>query len=200
MFDAIVVGGGHAGIEACHALAKMGLETALVTTKINRIGTMPCNPSVGGPAKGIVVREVDALGGLMGKVADETALQVKMLNMAKGPGVQSLRVQSDKLAYAERMQEILKNTPHLTLIEDIVESLLVENNEIQGVNLQNGGTLYAKGVILTTGTYMAAMVMKGFDVKESGPDGDPVTKNLSQNGKKNSNPTISAKRSLFAQQ
>lgn len=181
MFDAIVVGGGHAGIEACHALAKMGLETALVTTKINRIGTMPCNPSVGGPAKGIVVREVDALGGLMGKVADETALQVKMLNMAKGPGVQSLRVQSDKIAYKERMQEILQHTEHLTLIEDIVESLIVESGEIKGVMLQNGGELLARGVVLTTGTYMAATVMKGSDIKESGPDGDPVTKNLSQN-------------------
>ncbi len=180
-FEAIVVGGGHAGIEACHALAKMGIKTALITTKIDRIGTMPCNPSVGGPAKGIVVREIDALGGLMGKVADETALQVKMLNMGKGPGVQSLRVQSDKLAYRERMQEILKETPNLTLIEDIVEHLIVENNVIKGVNLRNGGDILAKGVVLTTGTYMAAMVMKGSDVKESGPDGDPVTKNLSQN-------------------
>ena len=181
MFDAIVVGGGHAGIEACHALAKMGLNTALVTTAIDRIGTMPCNPSVGGPAKGIVVREVDALGGLMGKVADETALQVKMLNMAKGPGVQSLRVQSDKIAYANRMQEILKQTDNLTLIEDIVEKLIVENGEVKGLLLQNGGELLAKGVVLTTGTYMAATVMMGSDVKESGPDGDPVTKNLSQN-------------------
>ena len=181
MFDAIVVGGGHAGIEACYALANMGLNTALVTTKINRIGTMPCNPSVGGPAKGIVVREVDALGGIMGKVADETALQVKMLNMAKGPGVQSLRVQSDKIAYANRMQEVLKQTHNLTLIEDIVETLIVDNGEIKGVVLQKGGELLAKGVVLTTGTYMAATVMMGSDVEESGPDGDPVTKNLSQN-------------------
>ena len=181
MYDAIVVGGGHAGIEACYALARMGLNTALITTKIGRIGSMPCNPSVGGPAKGIVVREVDALGGLMGKVADETALQVKMLNMAKGPGVQSLRVQSDKIAYSNRMQEILKETKNLTLIEDIVEELIVEDNTIKGIVLQNGGNVYTKGVVLTTGTYMAATCMMGSSITESGPDGDPVTKNLSQN-------------------
>lgn len=181
MYDAIVVGGGHAGIEACHILAKMNLSTLLVTTDISRIGHMPCNPSVGGPAKGIVVREVDALGGLMGKVADETAIQVKMLNMAKGPGVQSLRVQSDRLAYCERMQEILKNTENLTILEDIVERLIVEDNCVKGIELRNSGIIKAKGVVLTTGTYMAAMTMRGAHTEEEGPDGDPITANLSAN-------------------
>lgn len=179
MYETIVVGGGHAGIEACHILAKMGLKTVLITTDISRIGHMPCNPSVGGPAKGIVVREVDALGGLMGKIADETAIQVKMLNTTKGPGVQSLRVQSDRIEYAKRMQEVLKETENLTILEDIVESLIVENGCVKGVMLRNAGEIYAKGVILTTGTYMAAVTMRGNELKDEGPDGDPVTGNLS---------------------
>lgn len=179
MYDAIVVGGGHAGIEACHILAKMGLQTVLITTDIKRIGHMPCNPSVGGPAKGIVVREVDALGGLMGKIADETAIQVKMLNTTKGPGVQSLRVQSDRIEYAKRMQEVLSETENLTIIEDIVEKLIVEDNVVTGVELRKAGVINAKGVILTTGTYMAAVTMRGAELKDEGPDGDPVTGNLS---------------------
>ena len=105
MLDVIVVGGGHAGIEAALIAARLGCETALISLSLENIGKMPCNPSVGGPAKGIVVREIDALGGQMGITADQTALQFKMLNTTKGPGVQSLRVQSDKLAYARRMQE-----------------------------------------------------------------------------------------------
>ncbi|MBE6113517.1 MAG: tRNA uridine-5-carboxymethylaminomethyl(34) synthesis enzyme MnmG [Erysipelotrichaceae bacterium] len=180
MYDAIVVGGGHAGIEACHILAKMNLNTLLVTTDISRIGHMPCNPSIGGPAKGIVVREIDALGGIMGKVADETALQVKMLNTTKGPGVQSLRVQSDRLEYRERMQEILRDLENLTIIEDIVEELLIEDNKIYGVRLRNGGEIFSKGVVLTTGTYMAAVTMRGATLKDEGPDGDPVTPAISK--------------------
>ncbi|MBQ9987260.1 MAG: tRNA uridine-5-carboxymethylaminomethyl(34) synthesis enzyme MnmG [Erysipelotrichales bacterium] len=180
MYDAIVVGGGHAGIEACHILAKMNLNTLLVTTDISRIGHMPCNPSIGGPAKGIVVREIDALGGIMGKVADETALQVKMLNTTKGPGVQSLRVQSDRLEYKDRMQEILRDLENLTIIEDIVEELLIEDNKIYGVRLRNGGEIFSKGVVLTTGTYMAAVTMRGATLKDEGPDGDPVTPAISK--------------------
>lgn len=180
MYDAIVVGGGHAGIEACHILAKMNLNTLLVTTDITRIGHMPCNPSIGGPAKGIVVREIDALGGIMGKVADETALQVKMLNTTKGPGVQSLRVQSDRIAYKNRMQEVLAELENLTIIEDIVEELLIEDNKIYGVRLRNGGEILAKGVVLTTGTYMAAVTMRGATLKDEGPDGDPVTPAISK--------------------
>ena len=180
MYDAIVVGGGHAGIEACHILAKMNLNTLLVTTDISRIGHMPCNPSIGGPAKGIVVREIDALGGIMGKVADETALQVKMLNTTKGPGVQSLRVQSDRLEYKDRMQEILRDLENLTIIEDIVEELLIEDNKIYGVRLRKQGEIFSKGVVLTTGTYMAAVTMRGATLKEEGPDGDPVTPAISK--------------------
>lgn len=180
MYDAIVVGGGHAGIEACHILAKMNLNTLLVTTDITRIGHMPCNPSIGGPAKGIVVREIDALGGIMGKVADETALQVKMLNTTKGPGVQSLRVQSDRIAYKNRMQEVLAELENLTIIEDIVEELLIEDNKIYGVRLRKYGDIHGKGVVLTTGTYMAAVTMRGATLKDEGPDGDPVTPAISK--------------------
>lgn len=179
MIDVIVVGGGHAGVEACMACAKLNLNTYLVTTDISRIGHMPCNPSIGGPAKGIVVREIDALGGLMGKVADKTALQIKMLNTTKGPGVQSLRIQSDRIAYKEEMQRILKCSDNLELVEDIVEELLVENNKIMGVRLKKGGALFSRAVILTTGTYMAATTMRGASITQAGPDGDEVTASLS---------------------
>ena len=125
MFDAIVVGAGHAGCEAAHILAKMGKKTALITINLEHIAKMPCNPSIGGPAKGIVVREVDALGGIMPRIADKTALQFKMLNSAKGPGVRALRVQSDKLAYSALMRKTLEQMDDLTIIEDIVEGLIV---------------------------------------------------------------------------
>jgi hypothetical protein len=131
MIDVIVVGAGHAGCEAALSLAHSGKETVLITLNMEHIAKMPCNPSIGGPAKGIVVREIDALGGVMPKVADETALQFKMLNTAKGPGVWSLRVQSDKLAYSQRMREICTHTAHLQIIEDIVDEVLVEQADLR---------------------------------------------------------------------
>ena len=127
MYRAIVVGAGHAGVEAALSLARRGNKTALITINLNHIAKMPCNPSIGGPAKGIVVREIDALGGEMPHVADKTALQFKMLNTAKGPGVQCLRVQSDKLAYSAMMKDVCMNQENLDVIEDIVEEVLVEN-------------------------------------------------------------------------
>lgn len=179
--EAIVVGAGHAGVEAALSLAHQGKETALITLNLQHIAKMPCNPSIGGPAKGIVVREVDALGGVMPKVADETALQFKMLNTAKGPGVQCLRVQSDKLAYSARMREICETTKHLHVYEDMVEELLVEKNMVLGVRLAKRGELFAKVVILTTGTYMDSTIMISANTKSSGPDGDPTTRHLSEN-------------------
>ena len=124
MEDVIVVGGGHAGIEAALASARMNKETILYSLSIENIGKMPCNPSVGGPAKGIVVREIDALGGEMGKAADATAIQFKMLNTNKGPGVQCLRVQSDKLEYAKYMQNVCLSTKNLTVVEKMVKLFL----------------------------------------------------------------------------
>lgn len=180
MVDVIVVGGGHAGIEAALACARLNKKTILFTLDTEMIGKMPCNPSVGGPAKGIVVREIDALGGEMGKAADATALQFKMLNTNKGPGVRCLRVQSDKLAYAKYMQEQVLHTNNLEVREAMVEQLLVENDKVYGVLLASKETVKAHSVILTTGTYMSGKILVGHTAEESGPDAEPTTNKLSQ--------------------
>lgn len=180
MVDVIVVGGGHAGIEAALACARMNKKTILYSLSIENIGKMPCNPSVGGPAKGIVVREIDALGGEMGKAADATAIQFKMLNTNKGPGVQCLRVQSDKLQYAKYMQEKVCNTENLQVVEAMVERLVVKDNKVCGVELNDGTIQVAKAVILTTGTYMSGKILVGHTSINSGPDNEPTTNNLSQ--------------------
>lgn len=184
MTDVIVVGGGHAGCEAALATARCGFETILCTLDINWIASMPCNPSIGGSAKGIVVREIDALGGQMGKNADATALQFKMLNTNKGPGVRSLRAQSDKIAYKKLMQKTLLEQPHLKVLETTVEELLTENGKVKGVRLGDGSVLESKIVILTTGTYMASLVMVSANVTEEGPDHQKTTKNLSESLRK----------------
>lgn len=179
-YDIIVIGAGHAGIEAGLAAARLGKKTALITINQETIGKMPCNPSVGGPAKGIVTREIDALGGQMGYVADKTALQFKMLNSAKGPGVRALRVQSDKLAYSSMMKEICLKQENLTVIESLVERLIVEKQEAKGVELQDGSILLSRIVIMTTGTYMSGKNMISDDVKIGGPDLEPTTNQLSE--------------------
>ena len=179
-YDIIVIGAGHAGIEAGLASARLGKKTALITINQETIGKMPCNPSVGGPAKGIVTREIDALGGQMGYVADKTALQFKMLNSAKGPGVRALRVQSDKLAYSSMMKEICLKQENLTVIESLVERLIVEKQEARGVELQDGSVLLSRIVIMTTGTYMSGKNMISDDVKIGGPDLEPTTNQLSE--------------------
>src|SRR5437868_3477991 len=139
-FDIIVIGGGHAGIEASLISARLGNKVALITLDKNKIGLMPCNPSVGGVAKGIVVREIDALGGEMGKAADATALQFKLLNTSNGLAVQALRVQSDKIAYSEYMQKVVEKEKNLTIIEASVNNLIVEKGEIKGVELNSSLT------------------------------------------------------------
>ena len=180
MYDVIVIGAGHAGIEAAMASVRMGKETALITLDINTMGSMPCNPSVGGPAKGIVVREIDALGGLMPLVADKTALQFKMLNTTKGPGVWSLRVQSDKEEYKKVMKDILTNTQGLTVLEKEVTSLIVENQVAKGVVTKEGEIIKSKMVILTSGTYMSGAILVGHTSTPSGPDNQPTNDSLSQ--------------------
>ena len=170
MYDVIVVGGGHAGIEACLAPARIGMKTLLITSHFENVGSLPCNTSIGGPAKGIIVREIDALGGQMGKTSDATYLQLKMLNTAKGPGVQSLRAQADKKAYPRYMQAVLKKQDNLDIIEGMVEDLMVEDNCVKGVILANGQEIIGKTVILTTGTYLKAEILVGDQKTPSGPD------------------------------
>lgn len=184
MFDVLVIGAGHAGIEACMASVRMKKKTALITLKIDMAGSMPCNPSVGGPAKGIVVREIDALGGIMPIVADKTALQFKMLNTTKGPGVWSLRVQSDKEAYKKMMKEILLNTEGLTVIEAACHSVIIEDGKATGVRLEDGRTIEAKTVILTTGTYMTSTILRGHTATSSGPEDQPTVNTLSESLRK----------------
>ncbi len=184
MFDIIVVGGGHAGCEAANIAGKMGLKTLLLTMNKNNIADMPCNPSIGGTAKGIIVREVDALGGLMGIVADKSHFQIKMLNNSKGPAVRSLRAQADKIEYPKRMLEALNNNKNLEIKEGMVEDLIVENNKVLGVILDNKEKIYAKEVILTTGTYLKANILVGSDNKPSGPHGEKRSNHLSDNLKK----------------
>lgn len=180
MFDVLVIGAGHAGIEACMASVRMKKKTALITLNIDMAGSMPCNPSVGGPAKGIVVREIDALGGIMPIVADKTALQFKMLNTTKGPGVWSLRVQSDKEAYKKMMKEILLNTEGLTVVEAACHSVIIEDGKATGVRLEDGRIIEAKTVILTTGTYMTSTILRGHTATSSGPEDQSTVNTLSE--------------------
>ncbi|MBQ1533334.1 MAG: tRNA uridine-5-carboxymethylaminomethyl(34) synthesis enzyme MnmG [Erysipelotrichaceae bacterium] len=184
MRDCVVVGAGHAGVEAAMSLAHAGKDTVLVTIKLNHIAKMPCNPSIGGPAKGVVVREIDALGGVMPKIADRTALQFKMLNTTKGPGVWNMRVQSDKLEYSKAMADLCMHTKNLTVIEDIVEEVICEDNAFKAVRLQKNGIIEARACILTTGTYMDSTVMISSDTRSEGPDGDRTTKDLSESLRK----------------
>ena len=178
-YDVIVVGGGHAGCEAAAAAARCGCFTALITSNLKNIADMPCNPSIGGTAKGIVVREVDALGGLMGRVADMSHLQIKMLNSSKGPAVKSLRAQGDKITYPKNMVNELKKLENLEIIEGMVENLIVEDNSIKGVILDNGDKYYCISLVLTTGTYLKSKILVGDTHKYEGPHGEVSSKHLS---------------------
>ena len=179
MYDCIVVGGGHAGIEASHIAAKMGKKTLLVTGNIKNIGDMPCNPSIGGTAKGIIVREVDALGGLMGHIADISQIQIKMLNNSKGPAVRSLRAQADKITYPKNIQDALMHNPNLTIKEAMVEDLIIEDNTVLGVVTADGEKINGKTVILTTGTYLKGNILIGSENTPGGPHGEKRSNHLS---------------------
>ena len=183
-YEVIVVGGGHAGCEAALATAKKNHKTLLVTGRIENIATMPCNPSIGGSAKGIVVREIDALGGMMGKVADKSLLQIKMLNYAKGPAVRALRAQADKITYPQNMLKVLQSQENLEIKEAIVEDLIIENNKVKGVILENGEKIVSKIVILTTGTYLKSDILIGDTRTREGPHGEKPSNYLSDNLKK----------------
>ena len=171
-YEVVVVGGGHAGCEACLATARKGHRTVLVTGNFKNVGDMPCNPSIGGPAKGIFVREIDALGGEMAKVIDSSSLQMKLLNTKKGPAVQALRAQADKITYPKMMQEAIQKQENLDVIESLVENLIVEDHKICGVVLEDGREIRSKIVILTTGTYLKACILVGSEKTSSGPHGE----------------------------
>ena len=180
-YDVIVVGAGHAGCEAASAAAKMGAKTLMLTLNLDMIAFMPCNPSLGGPAKGIVIREVDALGGVMGKVIDETSIQMRMLNTGKGPAVRALRAQADKPLYIQKMKDLIENQENITLKQAMVNNLIIEDGICKGVVTETHAAYYAEKVIITTGTFMRGKVLLGDIEYESGPNNQRVSKALSEN-------------------
>ncbi|MFW7432453.1 tRNA uridine-5-carboxymethylaminomethyl(34) synthesis enzyme MnmG [Vagococcus carniphilus] len=169
-YDVIVVGGGHAGSEASLAAARMGMKTLLVTLNLDIIGFMPCNPSIGGPAKGVVVREIDALGGEMGRNIDKTYVQMRMLNTGKGPAVRALRAQADKFAYQTELKKTLEHTENLDLKQGIVEKLIVEDDVVKGVEISTGTKYFSKSVIITAGTALRGEIIIGELKYSSGPN------------------------------
>jgi tRNA uridine 5-carboxymethylaminomethyl modification enzyme len=178
-FDVIVVGAGHAGCEAAHTAARMGTKTLLLTMNLDTIGKMSCNPAVGGTAKGHIVREIDAMGGIMGKIADATAIQYRMLNRSKGPAVWSPRVQSDKLAYQTAMKKRLEETKNLYIKQGTTENLIIQDNQIVGVETQEGIAYSGKTVILSSGTFMRGMIHIGAMTFPGGRAGDKPSVGLS---------------------
>ena len=183
-FDIIVVGAGHAGCEASLACARLGLNTVMFTVSVDSIALMPCNPNVGGSSKGHLVRELDALGGEMGKNIDKTFIQSKMLNQSKGPAVHSLRAQADKQAYSTQMRKTLENTENLTIRQGEVTELLVEDGHITGVKTFSGATYHAKAVVLCTGTYLKARCIYGDVSNHTGPNGLQAANYLTDSLKK----------------
>ncbi len=183
-YDVIVIGAGHAGCEAALAAARMGCETLLLTMNLDMVAFMPCNPSVGGPAKGHVVREIDALGGEMGRNIDKTFIQMRMLNTGKGPAVHALRAQADKFLYQHTMKETVEGQPNLTLRQGLVEDLIVEDGVCKGVVTKTGAQYMAKAVVLTTGTYLRGKVILGELMYESGPNNQQPAVKLSESLKR----------------
>ena len=180
-YDVVVVGAGHAGCEAALAAARLGLETIMFTVSVDSIALMPCNPNIGGSSKGHLVREIDALGGEMGKNIDKTFIQSKMLNKSKGPAVHSLRAQADKVHYTTEMRKTLQNTEHLTIRQAEVTEIITDeaNEKITGVKTFSGATYHCKAVILCTGTYLKADILIGDTRTRQGPHGEKPSNHLS---------------------
>ena len=180
IFDVIVVGAGHAGIEACLASARMGCSTLILTLNLDHIGQMSCNPAIGGIGKGHLVKEIDALGGEMGRAIDETGIQFRVLNTRKGPAVRASRAQADKALYRQRMKRVLENIDGLTLRQGSVESLIVEQGEVKGVETQIGEKFFGRKVILTTGTFLKGLIHIGDKNYSAGRAGDFAVHGLSE--------------------
>ena len=178
-YDVIIIGAGHAGIEAGLAAARLGCQTLLTTLSLENLAMMPCNPSIGGSAKGHLVREVDALGGEMGIIADKTCIQFRTLNTGKGFAVQALRAQADKKIYQAAMKKVCENTPNLDLKQLLIENILVEENKIVGVTAETGETFLAKAVILASGTYLSGRIIIGESIFDGGPNGQRAAVKLS---------------------
>lgn len=183
-YDIVVVGAGHAGCEAALACARLGLKTIVFAINLDSIGNMPCNPSIGGTGKGHLVREIDALGGEMGKAADATAIQVRILNRAKGPAVYSLRAQCDRARYKLYMKRVLESQPNLDIRQGEVCDILVEDGKVTGVKLTTGAIFRAKAVVLATGTFLGGRIIIGETVYDGGPDGMHPAKYLTESLKK----------------
>ncbi|MES5929733.1 tRNA uridine-5-carboxymethylaminomethyl(34) synthesis enzyme MnmG [Bacillus cereus group sp. MG9] len=180
LYDVIVIGAGHAGCEAGLAAARMGSKTLMLTINLDMVAFMPCNPSVGGPAKGIVVREIDALGGEMGRNIDKTHIQMRMLNTGKGPAVRALRAQADKFSYQHELKKTIEETPNLTLFQGLVERLIVEDGVCKGVITQAGAEYTAKTVVITTGTFLRGEIIMGDLKYSSGPNNQQPSITLSE--------------------
>jgi len=180
IYDAIVVGAGHAGVEAAIALAKSKKKTLLVTGDLNKVAFLPCNPSIGGPAKGVVVREIDALGGIQAKASDLAQIQIKMLNASKGPAVRALRAQLDKVEYPKIVLNFLIQQDNLELLSGLVDKLIIEKNVVKGILLENKTKIFSKIVIITTGTYLRSLILRGDEKIKSGPDESPTTHGISK--------------------
>lgn len=180
VFEVIVIGGGHAGCEAASAAGRLGAQTALVTMNLDLIGQMSCNPAIGGIAKGHLVREIDALGGIMGRVIDRTGIQFRLLNRSRGPAVQSPRAQADRALYRTEMRATLENTPNLHLRQGMVVDLLVRNEKILGVAMQDGRRIGAATVVIAAGTFLNGLVHTGRRSYTAGRMGEPASIELAE--------------------
>ena len=179
-YDVIVVGGGHAGVEAASSSARMGSKTALITHKVDKIGEMSCNPAIGGLGKGHLVREIDALDGLMGRAIDLSGIQFRMLNLSRGPAVQGPRAQADRYLYKMAIQKLLKEQENLDIIEGSVEDIVIAKQELSGVILEKFGKIRCKAVVLTTGTFLRGMIRIGDESFPAGRVGDKPSINLAK--------------------